>query len=112
MFDSLLEAAPLEWRPVLEFLLGALVWIPAWQARLLETVFWPGGSALAMVATRVFVLLPALLLVVGVWTTMSSIYTLPFRAGRGNYLQTLALAWWDAGRTVWLFWVGLVRLGI
>ena len=43
---------------------------------------------------------------------MSSIYTLPFRAGRGRYLQTLILAWWDAMRTVWLFWVGLIRLCI
>ncbi len=112
MFDNLLNAVPLEWRPAIEFLLGALAWIPAWQARLLELVWWPGGSALTMIATRVLVLLPALLLVAGVWATMSSVYTLPFRAGRGRYLQTLALAWWDAGRTVWLFWVGFARLGI
>jgi len=112
MFDNLLEAVPLEWRPTLEFLLGALAWIPAFQAWLLEWIWSLGGSILAAVAARALLLLPALLLIAGIWTTMSSIYTLPFRAGRGRYLQTLILAWWDAMRTVWLFWVGLIRLCI
>ncbi|HEX7118466.1 MAG TPA: hypothetical protein VF212_06740 [Longimicrobiales bacterium] len=112
MFETLLEAVPLEWRPAVEFLLAAIAWIPAWQARLLAVVWWPGGSFATMVVTRTLVLLPALLLVAGVWSTMTSIYTLPFRAGRGHYLRTLSLAWWDAGRTVWLFWVGFARLGL
>ncbi|HEX6939721.1 MAG TPA: hypothetical protein VF158_09945 [Longimicrobiales bacterium] len=112
MFETLLEVVPLEWRPAVEFLLGAVAWIPAWQARLLQLIWWPGGSAMTMVATRTLVLLPALLFVTGIWTTMCSVYTLPFRAGRGQYLRTLALAWWDAGRTVWLFWVGFGRLGL
>lgn len=52
MFDNLLEAVPLEWRPTLEFLLSALVWIPAWQAWLLEWIWSLGGSFLATVAAR------------------------------------------------------------
>ncbi|HEX7050410.1 MAG TPA: hypothetical protein VF188_09435 [Longimicrobiales bacterium] len=112
MFDALIQALPPEWRPAGEFLLGLIAWIPEWQRAVIETVWWPGGPLQAMVATRVFILLPALLMVVGIWSTMVSVYTLPFRAHRGEYLRTLALTWWDAGRTVWLFWVGFARLTI
>ncbi len=112
MFEALREAVPAEWRAAVDLLLGVVAWIPAWQAALIDTVWWPGGPTITMVATRTFVLLPALLLIAAVWTTMTSIYTLPFRAGRGQYLRMLALAWWDAGRTVWLFWVGFARLAL
>ncbi len=43
---------------------------------------------------------------------MVSIYTLPFRSGRGGFLVALATAWWDAGRTIWFFWAGVLRLGV
>lgn len=112
MFRTLLEAVPLEWRPAAEFLLSLVSWIPEWQRALLEAVWWPGGPAWLLVVTRTFVLLPAILLMAAIWTTMASAYTLPFRAARGAYLRTLALTWWDAGRTAWLFWIGFARLAL
>jgi hypothetical protein len=48
-------------------------------------------------------------LVAGVWGTMVSLYTLPFRSGRGRFLASLLMSWWDAVRMVWFYWVGLVR---
>jgi hypothetical protein len=43
---------------------------------------------------------------------MLAIYTLPFRSGRREFLTAMLLAWWDAGRTIWLFWAGMVRLAV
>jgi hypothetical protein len=57
-----------------------------------------------------FLALPATLVVVGTWVTMASLYTLPFRAQRGRFLTTVVMTWWDAARSVWLFWAGVVRL--
>jgi hypothetical protein len=49
-------------------------------------------------------------MVAGVWGTMVSLYTLPFRLGRaGSLLQALLMSWWDALRMVWFYWAGLVR---
>jgi hypothetical protein len=50
------------------------------------------------------------LLLAGVWVTFLSLYTIPFRADRGRFVTTMTLAWWDAGRSIWFFWSGVVRL--
>jgi hypothetical protein len=60
-------------------------------------------------AKYVFLLFPALLAVGAVWVTLLSLYTLPFRAGRVRFVSMMLLAWWDAARVVWLYWVGVVR---
>ena len=65
-------------------------------------------SALAWVT----LLLPALLLAAGMWCTVASIYTLPFRSGRGAFITSMLMAWWDAGRCIWLFWTGMLRVGV
>ena len=57
-----------------------------------------------------FLLFPVLLALAGIWCTQLSIYTLPFRASRTRFGSLLLLAWWDAGRVVWMYWVGIVRL--
>src|SRR5919112_2123088 len=43
---------------------------------------------------------------------MLSLYTLPFRSGRGGFITSLLMAWWDAGRCIWLFWTGMIRVGV
>ena len=63
-----------------------------------------------MALKYIFLLIPALLAVAAVWITMLSIYTLPFRASRVRYVSMMLLAWWDAARAVWLYWVGVGRV--
>src|SRR5207245_205829 len=57
-----------------------------------------------------FLLFPVLLGVVAVWCTGLSVYTLPFRSGRTRFVSLVLLAWWDAALSVWLYWVGMVRV--
>ena len=109
MFESLLQSLPEAWREGAAFLAGLVSWIPAWQTYVLETVLTPNGSWLAVAASWTLLGLPALLLVVAMWTTMLSAYTLPFRSGRGAYLRTVAFSWWDAGRGVAVYWAGVAR---
>jgi len=55
-------------------------------------------------------MLPAAVFIAGIWGTMVSLYTIPFRLGRSvTLMQSVALAWWDALRMVWFYWAGLVR---
>lgn len=109
MFEAIQSFLPMEWRRTVEFLGAPLWWIPEWQAAIMQ--FNLGGDAAwEVVLRRVFLLLPSLILVVGVWVSVLTIYTVPFRAERGRFVTTMSMAWWDAGRSIWFFWSGVVRL--
>src|SRR6267378_6642801 len=109
MFEAIQSFLPMEWRRTVEFLGTPLWWIPEWQSAVLG--FDLGGDQVwDVILRRVFLLVPTLLLVVGVWVSAASLYTLPFRAERGRFVTTLAMSWWDAGRSIWFLWSGVVRL--
>ena len=57
----------------------------------------------------ILLLLPAAVLIVSMWATMMSLYTLPFRSGRGYFLTALLMSWWDVGRMAWFYWAGMGR---
>jgi hypothetical protein len=56
-------------------------------------------------------LLPAAVLLVSMWATMISLYSLPFRSGRGYFLTALLMSWWDVGRMAWFYWAGIAQFG-
>ena len=111
MFESLQQLLPPEWHGAYAVFTAPIRWIPAWQAMLLE-IAWYGASTPEIILKRVLVLLPSLLLITAMWSTMMSMYTLPFRSGRGGFITSLLLAWWDTGRTIWLYWASFARVAI
>jgi hypothetical protein len=100
---------PERWQDVIDLLLLPIAWIPRMQDALLA-FFLGAASPWATAARLVFLLLPALVGVAAIWVTLLAAYTLPFRARRVRFVSLLLLAWWDAARVVWLYWVGLVRV--
>lgn len=111
MFEAIRSYLPPEWRPTFEFLAAPVWWLPEWQERALAFVL-VGGSAAAVTAKAVLLLPPLALLVVGLWATLLGLYTVPFRARRRSFLTDVTLTWWDAGRSIWLYWAGLLRLAV
>ncbi len=111
MLVSLQQTLPEQWHQTLHALASGFTWIIDFQRVALPFTF-TGDTAAAGAAKAVFLLLPASLLVVALWSTMASLYTLPFRSGRSGFLTVLLMSWWDAGRTIWFYWAGLVRLGV
>lgn len=109
MFEAIRTYLPVEWRRPFEFLAAPIWWIPEWQGAVLAAVL-SGATTAVLVGKAVLLLPPALLVIVGLWSTMLGLYTIPFRARRSEFLTTVALSWWDAGRSVWLYWAGLVRV--
>jgi hypothetical protein len=109
MFDSILELFPAEWQGPLMVFTAPLRWIPEWQATILTGLLY-GETLGAVILGCAVLLMPALLLVAATWCTMLSLYTLPFRSGRGGFITALLMAWWDAGRCIWLFWTGMLRV--
>jgi hypothetical protein len=111
MLASLQQAFPAQWQDTVHFLVSGFTWILDWQGTALGfAVTGPTGWVIALKAG--LILLPCALLIAGLWCTMASLYTLPFRSGRGGFLSALLMSWWDAGRMTWFYWAGLVRLGM
>ena len=108
MFEALISYLPSEWHRSVEFFGAPLWWIPEWQLTALNFA-WYADTGVGVLLKRFFLLMPILLVVVAVWVTMLSVYTLPFRSQRGRFLTIIALGWWDVGRGIWFFWTGVMR---
>ena len=100
-----------QWQEILGILLVPIKWIIPLQKSILD-FFLHSSSGWAALAKFLFLFFPLLLLLGALWSTQLSLYTIPFRSKRINFVTTLLLAWWDGARAVWLFWVGLFRLVI
>src|SRR5258705_3640513 len=92
-----------------DWVIAGLAWIVPFQARVFNTIL-QGDSFWRLAGISVLLVLPAGAFIAGVWGTMVSLYTIPFRLGRSvTLMQSVALAWWDALRMVWFYWAGLLR---
>jgi hypothetical protein len=109
MFDSIAATLPEQWRTVFELLTALVAWIPDAQAAVFNFAFF-AGTWMGTLAARLFLFLPALLLIVAIWSTMVALYTVPFRSNRREFLIALVMLWWEVGRSIWLFWIGIGRL--
>lgn len=108
---TLQEQLPEQWRQTWQFLASGFTWILDWQRTLL-TFDVTGYTAWEIAAKSVFLLLPSALLIASLWCTMAGLYTLPFRSGRGTFLASLLMSWWDAIRMSWFYWAGLLRFAV
>ncbi|HET9775361.1 MAG TPA: hypothetical protein VFP77_02205 [Gemmatimonadaceae bacterium] len=110
MFEAFAQLFPADWQGAVLTLLAPMRWLAAWQSSLGSA--WLGGHSAAGALSWFALLFPALLLAAGMWCTLASIYTLPFRSGRGAVITSMLMAWWDAGRVIWLFWTGMLRVAV
>lgn len=110
MFDSFAQLFPAQWQGAVLLLTAPFSWFAHWQPALLSALV--NGQAGTRLFSWVVLLVPVLVLMAGAWCTAASLYTLPFRSGRGHFLTALLMTWWDAGRCIWLFWTGMLRFGV
>jgi len=94
---------------ILRILLMPIAWILPMQRAILD-FFLHSSSPWLAAGKFLFLLFPLLLWLGIIWCTQLSLYTVPFRSKRINFITTLLLSWWDGARAVWLFWTGLFRL--
>lgn len=104
-----------QWSSFVTLIWGAisigLAWIIDLQSIILGfTLVYQGFLVTALKIA--FLLPPAAVLIAGIWGTSASVVTLPFRSGRGEFLSSLLMSWWDALRMTWFYWAGLGRLAI
>ena len=97
MQDAVTNAAQTQqWSFILSqlfaWVMTGLAWIVPFQARIFAFVL-QGESFWSLAGMSVLLLLPAAVFVAGIWGTMVSLYTIPFRLGRSvTLMQSVALA--------------------
>jgi hypothetical protein len=107
--QEIITAFPEQWRQTIGLLMSPIAWIPRTHDVLMD-FFLHSPSVWVAAAKYLFLLFPAVLALAAIWCTQLSVYTLPFRSGRLQFVSALLLTWWDAARAVWLYWMGLIRL--
>lgn len=108
MIPSIEGALPPEWRLLFKIVTLPIAWIPPVQSAMVHFL-WDFSSPMGGTLKLAFFLLPALHVLAGMWCTMLSVYTLPFRGGRHQFVATFLTAWWDSGRGIAMFWIGIFR---
>jgi len=109
MFESFADLFPANWRPAILILTAPFRWMAAWQGFMMR---WTFGheQTIGFVAGEILLIVPVLLIFAGTWSSAASLYTIPFRSGRGRFLTLLLMTWWDAGRCILFFYTGMVRV--
>src|SRR3990172_8461446 len=108
MFPNIQSSLSPELRLLLQIVTFPVSWIPKVQMPILR-FFWDTSDPLMTSLKFILLLLPAMLLIFGLWCTMCAVYTLPFRGARSQFIVATLTNWWDSGRAVVFFWVGILR---
>jgi hypothetical protein len=110
MIDRFIAMVPDAWRDVAELGATPIAWLPRLQ-QVLIGFFFDSVSGWSVAAKCVLLLFPVLLGLAAAWCTGLAVYTLPFRSRRIEFVSTILMTWWDAARAVWMYWIGMVRVG-
>jgi hypothetical protein len=111
MILSLQQAFPETWRDTFTLVASGFTWVLGLSKTLLDFALF--GSSTGEIALKWgLIVLPCFALVAGMLASMGALYTLPFRSGRGGFLVSVAMSWWDWLRMTWLYWAGLGRFGV
>ena len=109
MFESFADLFPANWRPAILILTSPFRWLAAWQGFMMRWTFGH-DQTVGFIAGEILLIVPVLLIFAGTWSSAASLYTIPFRSGRGRFLTLLLMTWWDAGRCILFFYTGMVRV--
>ena len=96
---------------LLRALLVPIAGIPGMQEWVLQFLL-NSSSGWEVAGKLIFLMFPLFLFIGAVWCTMLSVYTVPFRSHRIRFASTMLIAWWDAARAVWSYWVGILRFSL
>src|SRR2546428_2783975 len=92
MLLSLQQALPQTWRETFQVLATGFTWVLGLSKTVLDFALF-GDTPGQVVLKVVLVVIPSFVLVAGLVSSMASLYTLPFRSGRGGFLVAGGVLW-------------------
>ncbi|MBI4051170.1 MAG: hypothetical protein HY400_01560 [Elusimicrobia bacterium] len=106
MIMEIEQSLPEQWKGFFRFASIPINWLLPVQDNVLYTS-WNSDLIGLVLLKRIFMVLPAFSILAGLWCTILAVYTLPFRSHRIQFIGAVVVAWWDALRSIWLFWAGM-----
>src|SRR5262245_21574571 len=97
--NNLEAAAPDLFRQLSQLVLLPINGLMSVQTILL-TFSWNADHWAAVLLKRIFLYMPTIAVIVGLWCTLFTCYTLLFRSQRLNLVGTVLVLWWDVTRSV------------
>ena len=97
---------------ILANITGAILFPLLFQGAFIDFAWGAGDEFWIMLGKRVFLLVPALAIVLGCWVSIGCVLTTHFRQHRSDYLTNLLITWWDLGRSIVTFWGGILRFSV
>jgi hypothetical protein len=88
----------------------SILFFPMFFQNTLFNFSWGTGDQFGlMLAKRLFLLLPALAIILACWLSIASFLTIIFRQNRKKFVIALFITWWDLGKSIALFWAGILK---
>lgn len=95
--------------PLLKAVISALFFPLLFQDNFIMFAWGAGDSILLMLIKRIFLLLPALAIILACWVSIACSLTVIFRQHRRQFMTNLLITWWDLGKSIVLFWGGILK---
>ncbi|MEJ2051547.1 MAG: hypothetical protein P8Y60_17225, partial [Calditrichota bacterium] len=88
----------------------SVILFPVYFQNTFLTFAWATGNpGWLLFMKRLFLLLPVLALLLGLWVSIAALLTAIFRHDRRNFVMVLFITWWDLGKSIAFFWGGIFR---
>ena len=94
---------------LVKIILSILFFPMFFQGMFIDFSWGVGDPFWIMIAKRLFILLPALAIILGCWLSIVSALTVLFRQNRTKFVTALFITWWDMGKSIASFWGGIFK---
>ena len=95
---------------ILEALVPALFFPLLFQESFVLFAWGAEDPFFIMFVKRIFLLLPVFAIILACWASIACTLTVIFRQNRRQFLTSLLITWWDLGKSIVLFWGGIIKL--
>jgi hypothetical protein len=91
-------------------LLSILLFPLYFQKLFLDFAWGAGDPTWVLIGKRLFLMLPVLAIILGCWTSIACLITVPIRQNRREFITTIFITWWDLGKSILSFWGGVFKM--
>lgn len=95
--------------PLLKALVSVLFFPLLFQQNFIMFAWGAGDTFWLMTGKRILLLMPVLAVILACWASIACMLTVIFRQNRRQILTNLLITWWDLGRSIVLFWGGILK---
>ena len=94
---------------ILKAILAVLFFPLFFQESFVNFAWGAADEFWVMFGKRIFLLIPLFAIILGCWISIACLLTVVIRQNRREFLTSLILTWWDLGKSIVMFWGGIIK---